>query len=271
MIPFIDLIYQDIVSNYYDYFDRLIQSVINLKETNLILPAFAKIFYRIPLPVKIKMVENCLYKKALIIAKGAHSEQKMLPSISSVQTAPKGLALLQVPIPTLTQVDSMIIEIPEPIRSLEQIQKILADRSRTKKLKRSELESIQKGDIGSPIIYIHILYNIIKDTTSCAIAAKTGRDGRIIRVLNPNETLGWRNAEKHEYYVYEHLLELEFKKFREKYEKHDYYGRIFLDDKFHVVEKSQTGRVNYGRVCYEDTAIRIIEAYLNICRSLNAE
>jgi hypothetical protein len=290
-LSFIDLIYQNINANYYDYFDKLIQNVINLGDPNLIQVSFAKIIDRIPLPIKIKMVENCLYKKAMIIARGeqvaslmdvSNSDQK-LPTISNQfqlanpsQNVPKGLAFGQSQTPVLTQVDIMIInrmrayyyEIPEPSKSLKRIQEILADRSRVKKLKPKEIDSIERGDIGSPIVYVHVLYNIIKDNTSYAMAAKTGRAGRVIRILHPNETLGWRNAERHEYIVYEHLVEQEFKKHREKYEVHDYYGSILLDGKFRVVEKSQTGETNYGRVCGTDSPAKIIEAYLNVCRSL---
>lgn len=281
--PYIDYIYREIVSNYYAYFDKKLQAIQDITPKTAANIEFAKTWDRVPLPIKIEMIENCLYKKAIIKAKGSAEGTQKTQLISKVATreteiksSPKGLASLNIPIPTLSPIDETIIRhmqaywyaIPEPTESLIEIKEIIADRSRTKKLKPSEIENIVPGNPGSTDIYVHILHSMIKDDTSYGIASKAGRAGRIIRLLNPNETLGWRNAEKHEYYVYEHLIELEFKRLRERFEQYDYYGSILSDGKFRVVEKSQTDKTNYGRVCYEDDAPTIIEEYINVCHSL---
>ena len=87
-----------------------------------------------------------------------------------------------------------------------------------------------------PIVYIHRLYSSAVGLTSYAVTAKFSRvsgKGRL-RLFNPREHLGWRDANAYEQPVYSHILQQQLDSRLQHFREQPVYGSIHEDKKFRI-------------------------------------
>lgn len=91
----------------------------------------------------------------------------------------------------------------------------------------------------TPIVYIHNLYSHDVDQVAYAVVARFNKGEGRIRILNPAQGTGWRDATDYEAGVYSTIIQRELGNRIRPYEQFDIYGTILTDKKFRIRDKYQ--------------------------------
>lgn len=88
----------------------------------------------------------------------------------------------------------------------------------------------------SPPVYFHNLFSSGRSATSYAITSKSRKTEGKIRILKPDEKVGWRDAEPFEDPVYNAYIRYKIKEKTET--RPEIHGTLLEDKKFRIVDKS---------------------------------
>lgn len=127
---------------------------------------------------------------------------------------------------------------------------------KTKRQPKLELPEIP-GEEG-PLVYIHNLYGQLAENVAYATTARFNKAEGRIRILKPEEGVGWRDTNPYETPVYNALIQRELERRIAPYEQNVIYGTLLHDKIFRIRNKltenpelvAKDARVaNRGREC----------------------